>query len=301
MTSAIPTDFPKTTGPSSPMAAEDWLRELVSRALTEDLGEGDITSAYFVPETQTCRSQIVARQPGVIAGLEVAYEVFRQIDSGIHVVPVVDDGDALEPGETLLALSGLTRSVLRAERLALNFLQQLSGVATLTRQFVDRIQGTRAMVMDTRKTIPGLRLLQKRAVVAGGGKNHRFGLWDRVMVKDNHLLAGSSPAHLQECLDRLRTDRPGICVEFEADNLQQVRTFLGLRGVDIILLDNMSPMQMREAVELAQGRVRLEASGGVNLDNIRRIAETGVDYISIGSLTHSAPSLDLSMEIIEVV
>jgi nicotinate-nucleotide pyrophosphorylase (carboxylating) len=281
------------------MKDEQIISKIVANALAEDIGSGDVTSAYFVPETQKCRSRVVARQAAVIAGIGACREAFRQVDSTLHVVPLVEDGDAVSDGEEVMLINGSTRSILRAERVSLNLLQQLSGVASMTRRFVDEIRGTKAKILDTRKTVPGLRVLQKKAVLAGGGANHRMGLWDRVMIKDNHLLAGSSPKHLQECIDSLKRDRPDILVEFEADTLRQVKMFLDLRGVDIILLDNMAPNDMREAITMGQGRVRFEASGGVNLNTARRVAETGVDFISIGALTHSPPAVDLSLEILQ--
>ena len=276
------------------------ISEIVAAALLEDIGQGDLTSQYFVPETQRCQARIIAKQPAVAAGLRVAMEVFQQVDNSLIVAPEVVDGEAVEIGGSIMYIAGPCRAVLRGERVALNFLQQLSGVATLARRYVEAVKGTRAQILDTRKTVPGLRALQKAAVVAGGGRNHRFGLYDRVMVKDNHLLASSSLTYLQECIDNVKTDLPDILVELEADTLAQVRAFLQLRGVDIILLDNMSNAQRREAVGLGQGVVKFEASGGVNLESVRAIAETGVDFISIGALTHSAAAVDFSLEIVSV-
>jgi nicotinate-nucleotide pyrophosphorylase (carboxylating) len=189
------------------------------------------------------------------------------------------------------------RSILTAERVALNFLQRLSGVATLTRRYVDAVAGTRARILDTRKTTPGLRALEKAAVLAGGGQNHRFGLFDMVLVKDNHLAAETELQHLQDAVRNCRAENPSIRIEVEADSLEQVRRFLTLMGIDVILLDNMSNADMAEAVRLADGRVQLEASGGVNLDTVAKIAATGVDYISLGALTHSAPAIDFSLEL----
>jgi nicotinate-nucleotide pyrophosphorylase (carboxylating) len=276
------------------------LPDIVSQALSEDVGQGDLTSQYFVPETQRCEARIIAKSPAVVAGLRVAMEVFQQVDSSLIVAPEVVDGEHVAVGASIMYIAGPCRSVLRGERVALNFLQQLSGVATLTRRFVDAVKGTRAQILDTRKTVPGLRALQKAAVVAGGGRNHRFGLYDRVMVKDNHLLANPSETYLQQCIDRVKTDLPDILVELEADTVAQVRGFLELRGVDIILLDNMSNAQRRECVALGKGRVKFEASGGVNLESVRAIAESGVDFISIGALTHSAVAVDFSLEITSV-
>ncbi len=196
-----------------------------------------------------------------------------------------------------MEIRGRAASVLTAERTALNFLQRLSGVATLTRQYVEAVRGTSARILDTRKTTPGWRALEKAAVAAGGGTNHRVGLYDMALVKDNHLAAGTD---LQKAIDRLRAERPGVRVELEADTLDQVRGFLKLKGVDVILLDNMSLAELREAVSLRQGGLVFEASGGVNLETVRGIAETGVDFISVGAITHSARAVDLSLEIVEL-
>jgi nicotinate-nucleotide pyrophosphorylase (carboxylating) len=204
-------------------------------------------------------------------------------------------------GETILEVRGAARSILTAERVALNFLQRFSGIATLTRQFVEGTGKSTAKILDTRKTTPGLRALEKAAVVAGGGQNHRFGLHDMVLVKDNHLLANTGHAGLAAAIKRVKEARPDIKVEVEADRLDQVRAFLEMEGVDIILLDNMAPAEMREAVALGKKKgVKFEASGGVTLKNIRQIAASGVDFVSVGALTHSAPAIDLSLELTHV-
>jgi nicotinate-nucleotide pyrophosphorylase (carboxylating) len=204
----------------------------------------------------------------------------------------------LAKGDTVLEIRGAVRSILTAERVALNFIQRLSGTATLTRRFVEAVAGTRARILDTRKTTPGLRALEKAAVVAGGGVNHRFGLYDMVMVKDNHLAAGTTPEQLQAAIRTFRAENPGRRVEVEADTLDQVRRFLTFTGVDVILLDNMACAQMAEAVALGAGRVQFEASGGVSLATAADIAATGVDFISVGALTHSAPAIDFSLELL---
>jgi len=197
-----------------------------------------------------------------------------------------------------MEITGETASILTAERVALNFIQRLSGVATLTRRFVDAVAGRKARILDTRKTTPGLRALEKAAVVAGGGMNHRFGLYDMVMVKDNHLAAETRLDNLQRAIHRFHQEKPGYRVELEADTLDQVRRFLTLMGVDVILLDNMRPVQMAEAVQLGGGRLQFEASGGVTLESVAEIAATGVDFISVGALTHSAPAVDFSLELL---
>lgn len=277
-------------------------RTLIDLALAEDIGSGDVTSRYFVPEDRMARAFIVARTEGVISGAEVAQAVFRAVDASLDVAILVPDGSRVSAGAMVLRVEGSARSILTAERTALNFLQRLSGVATLTRRYVDAIAGTGAAILDTRKTTPGYRMLEKAAVLHGGGTNHRLGLFDRAMVKDNHLVAENSLPLLQAAVAKLKTDRPGVEVELEADRLEQVEAFLGLDGVDYLLLDNMSLEDLRAAVAMRNGRTipRLEASGGVNLETVRGIAETGVDFISVGALTHSAPSLDLGLDFVPV-
>ena len=266
----------------------------VEAALAEDIGSGDLTSLYFVPETRRSKARIFAKEPIVVAGTDVARRTFERVDLSVEVAIVQPDGNAVKQGETVIELAGATRSILTAERVALNFLQRLSGVATLTAQFVHAVQGTGTQILDTRKTTPGLRMLEKAAVKAGGGKNHRMGLYDGVMVKDNHLL---TPPRLQETIFQIRRKYPKILVELEADSIAQVREFAGLEGVDVILLDNMSPEQMKACVALRRPGLKFEASGGVSLETVRAIAETGVDYVSVGQLTHSARAVDLSLEL----
>lgn len=269
--------------------------DVIAMALAEDIGAGDVTVEFFIDNAQSARARIFAREPAVVAGASVAAEVFSRVDLALDVRIEQPDGAAVTPGETVLTIQGRAGAILSAERVALNFLQQLSGVATLTRRFVDLVQGTPARILDTRKTAPGLRALQKAAVLAGGGMNHRMGLYDMAMVKDNHLLA--RPGALQDAIDRLHAQRPSVLVELEADNLEQVRRFLTLRGVAVILLDNMTPAAMREAVTLGRRTgIQFEASGGITLDTVRAAAETGVQRISVGALTHSARAIDFSLE-----
>lgn len=273
----------------------------ISIALAEDVGSGDITSEAFVPAGLQALGRIVARERSIVAGAEIAGEVFRRVDPRLHVEVLQRDGAALTGGETIVEVRGAARSILTGERVALNFLQRLSGIATLTRQFVEGAGKSKAQILDTRKTTPGLRALEKAAVVAGGGANHRFGLYDMVLVKDNHLMAAPGLSSLKSAIERIRRERPDVRIELEADRLEQVRTFLELDGVDVILLDNMAPAEMREAVALGKKKgVKFEASGGVTLKNIRQIAASGVDYVSVGALTHSAPAVDLSLELTHV-
>jgi len=269
-------------------------------ALREDLGEGDITTQFFVPADLQAVGRIVARERAVIAGTETAAEVFRRVDPTLTVEILQPDGTALTGGETVLEVRGAARSILTGERVALNFLQRLSGIATLTRQFVEGIGKSRAKILDTRKTTPGLRALEKAAVMAGGGANHRSSLSEMVLVKDNHLSAGAGLSEFASTIKHLREERPGLKIEVEADRLDQVRSFLELDGIDVILLDNMEPTEMREAVAAGKGKVKFEASGGITVKNVRRIAATGVDYISVGALTHSARAIDLSLELTHV-
>jgi nicotinate-nucleotide pyrophosphorylase (carboxylating) len=267
-------------------------------ALREDIGGGDLTAEFFVDAARTSQARIFAKEPCVLAGGTVAAEVFRRVDPALKIDLRRTDGERLELGETVLHIAGRTRAILTAERVALNFVQRLSGIATLTRRFVEGVGEHRAKILDTRKTTPGLRALEKAAVLAGGGMNHRFGLFDMVMVKDNHLAADAGLDHLAQAVRTFRAAHPGKRVELEADTLEQVRDFLNIAGVDVILLDNMSLEKMEEAVRLGQGRVQFEASGGVTLETVARIAATGVDFISSGALTHSARAVDFSLELL---
>ncbi len=271
--------------------------DLIALALAEDIGGGDVTAAYFTDPARTVKARIIARETCVLAGSGTAREVFLRVDPELDVVAVHGDGSLVASGTSVMTLSGRAASVLTAERTALNFFQRLSGVATLTRAYVEAVRGTSAKILDTRKTTPGWRLLEKSAVAAGGGTNHRIGLYDMVMVKDNHLAADPDPTALQAAIVRVKAERPGIRVELEADTLEQVRRFAALDGVDVILLDNMPLSALREALAFRRPGLVFEASGGVNLQTVRAIAETGVDCISVGALTHSARAVDLSLEV----
>jgi nicotinate-nucleotide pyrophosphorylase (carboxylating) len=272
------------------------IEELVARALAEDLGAGDVTSEATVPAEATARARIVQKEPGVVFGLAVVAEAMQQC--GVeHVDSLVVEGQWREevPAEVLLA-SGSARALLAAERTAINFLGHLSGIATLTARYAEAVVGTGATILDTRKTTPGLRRLEKAAVAAGGGINHRLGLYDAVLIKENHIAAAGS---LAKAVHAAHTAQPEMAVEVEVRDLDEAAYALGM-GVDRLLLDNMSPATMKEAVALrdettGESAVSLEASGGVTLENVREVAETGVEFISVGALTHSAPTLDFSM------
>ena len=276
----------------SPLVIEDAVR----RALEEDLGRaGDITSAATIPAGTKAHATLAARKPGVLAGLACAAEAFRQLDPAIEFHAKKRDGDALKPGDVVADIAGDARAVLTAERVALNFATHLSGIATLTAAFVDKVKHTKAKIVCTRKTIPGLRAFEKYAVRCGGGMNHRFGLDDAVLIKDNHIaVAGGVAAALKAARASIGHL---VKVEIEVDSLDQLSEVLKTGGADVALLDNMDAATMKRAVEMVSDKISLEASGGVNLDTVAAVAETGVDMISVGALTHSAPALDLGLDI----
>ena len=272
----------------------------IAAALKEDIGQGDITTDFFVPETLHATGRVTVRENAIVAGTGAAAEVFRRVDPSIDIQVVHRDGDEVVAGDLIIEVRGLARSILKAERVALNFLQRLCGIATLTRQFVDAIGNHPAKILDTRKTTPGMRALEKAAVVAGGGVNHRFGLYDMVLVKDNHLATFGGLSSFADRIRQLRGERPNIRIEVEADDLDQARAFVEVEGIDVILLDNMAPAQMREAIALRKDNIRFEASGGITLKNVKRVAATGVDYISIGGLTNAARAIDIALEMTQV-
>ena len=272
----------------------------IAAALKEDIGDGDVTTDFFVPEMMRATGRIIVREKAVVAGTAAAAEVFRQIDPAMDVQINRCDGDDVGLDDVIIEVRGLARSILKAERVALNFLQRLCGIATLTREFVNAVGNHPAKILDTRKTTPGLRALEKAAVVAGGGVNHRFGLYDMVLVKDNHLAALGDLSNFAERIRRLRQEQPNIRIEVEADDLEQARTFIEVDGIDVVLLDNMTPAQIREAVALRRNNIKFEASGGITLKNVKRVAATGVDYISIGALTNSARAIDIALEMTHV-
>jgi nicotinate-nucleotide pyrophosphorylase (carboxylating) len=272
----------------------------IAAALKEDIGTGDITTEFFVPDSLHASGRIVVREKAIVAGSGAAAEVFRKLDPSIDVQIIRGDGTEVAAGDVIIEVRGLARSILKAERVALNFLQRLCGIATLTRQFVDAVGNHSVKILDTRKTTPGLRALEKAAVVAGGGENHRFGLYDMVLVKDNHLATLEGLSSLADRVRQLRQERPNVRIEVEADDPEQVRAFVEIEGVDVILLDNMTTAQIREAVALRTGNIKFEASGGITLKNVNRIAATGVDCISVGSLTHAPRAIDLDLEMTHV-
>lgn len=276
----------------SPEAAAQ-IRRAIQAALAEDVGPGDVTSQATLPAELWYNGRFLAKAPGIIAGLGVVAQVFAAVDPAIRLTPLVADGDRVERGTIIAEISGPARGLLTGERTALNFLQRMSGIASLTRRFVDAVAGTNAVILDTRKTAPGLRAVDKWAVRLGGGQNHRYGLYDMVLIKDNHIAAVGG---ISEAVARARSAAQNLPIEVEVKNLAELEEALAL-NVDRIMLDNMSLAEMREAVERANGRCPLEASGNVSLETVTAIAATGVDYISSGALTHSVMALDISLDL----
>ncbi|MDD4171897.1 MAG: carboxylating nicotinate-nucleotide diphosphorylase [Syntrophomonas sp.] len=272
------------------------LNDLIKRALEEDIGYGDITTRSLIPAEQKARGLFVAKTPGVVAGIKVSQAVFAYIDSATEFEVLKDDGDTIEPGDVIAVVKGKARTLLTGERTALNFLQRLSGIASKTRKMTDLIKYSPAQLLDTRKTTPGLRVLEKYAVSVGGGRNHRFGLFDGVMIKDNHIQAVGSIA---QAVATARQKVPHtVKIEVEVETMEQLQEALEARA-DIIMLDNMDIYEMIEAVQIVAGRALLEASGGINEGNAAEVARTGVDFISMGALTHAVSSLDISFDIVK--
>ena len=272
---------------------KDVYLPLVRSALAEDVGSGDVTTMSLIAQGSFASGVIVAKEPLVVAGVDLAIASFRELEKSIDFsVEVLDgqDGDFFQP---LIRIHGSARALLTAERTALNFVQRLSGIATLTAKFVQQVSGTNTKILDTRKTVPGWRVLEKYAVACGGGINHRFGLYDQVMIKDNHLVAVGG--NIKKAVKCARENYPKLKIEVEADTVEQAKT-AAEAGADIILLDNMSCEELIQSIELISGRSKTEASGGITMDTVREIAETGVDYISIGALTHSAPAVDIGFD-----
>jgi nicotinate-nucleotide pyrophosphorylase (carboxylating) len=272
---------------------DNSIKELIKKALTEDLGSGDVTSEATIPAESTSEAMMLAKQHLVLAGIEVSRDVFLHIDPTIQFTPFAKDGDTIHAGTELAHLSGNTRALLAGERVALNLLQHMSGIATLTAKYVEKLKGLKAELLDTRKTLPGLRQLEKTAVRLGGGKNHRMGLYDMILIKDNHIKASGG---ITKAVSSARMKAANLRIEVETKTLEEVREAVAAKA-DIIMLDNMPIDVMREAVKLISGRALVEASGNVTLETVRHIAETGVDFVSSGSLTHSAPAADISMKI----
>ena len=281
------------------MNIKNLINNLITLAFAEDIGDGDHTTLCSIPDTAIGKSQLLIKEEGVLAGVEIAKEVFRTFDADLQVEVFINDGAHVKQGDVAFIVSGRVQSILQAERLVLNIMQRMSGIATLTNQYVKLLEGTNAKVLDTRKTTPGMRMLEKEAVKIGGGVNHRIGLFDMILLKDNHVdFAGGIENAINGAHRYLKEKNKKLKIEIEVRNFDELREVLRIGGVDRIMLDNFTPSTTREAVEIVNGRVELESSGGITMDTIREYAETGVDYISVGALTHSVKSLDMSLKAI---
>ena len=279
--------------------SSEALYAFISAALNEDIGEGDHSTVGAIPENTLAKARLLVKEDGIIAGLELAEMIFRQFDPSLRISFLKKDGDEIHKEEEAFVVQGSARSILSTERLVLNCMQRMSGIATYTLRLCKIIEGTKAKVMDTRKTTPNFRMMEKWAVVIGGGMNHRFALYDRVMLKDNHVdLAGGIGIAIENVKKYLKQTGKTLMIEIETRTLAEVEQVLAKEGVDVIMLDNMSPEVMKQAVHLINGKYKIEASGGITEANLRAVAECGVDYISVGALTHSVKSLDLSLKVI---
>jgi nicotinate-nucleotide pyrophosphorylase (carboxylating) len=276
---------------------EAKIKEIIQRALDEDIQTGDITTQAVIPDSVLGKGKFLVKANGVIAGLNVAKIVFEMIDDKIDFKVLIHDGGKVKVGDIVAEVEGKASSILTAERTALNFLQRMSGIATLTNTFVEKIKHTKAKILDTRKTVPGLRLLDKEAVRLGGGKNHRIGLFDMFLIKDNHIeISGSITNAIEACRNFQQKKNSNLRIEVETKNLEEVKEAIAC-NVDIIMLDNFKTEMMKKAVTLINGKCLIEASGNINVDNLKEVAETGVDFISVGALTHSVKALDISLEV----
>lgn len=279
------------------MEIKDLIDKLIELAFIEDIGDGDHTTLCSIPDTEIGESRLLIKEEGVLAGVEMATKVFHKFDPSLKVEVFIEDGSTVKPGDVAFVVSGKVQSILQAERLVLNIMQRMSGIATVTARYVKLLEGTGAKVLDTRKTTPGMRMLEKMAVKIGGGENHRIGLFDMILLKDNHVdFSGGIENAINGAKNYLKENNKQLKIEIEVRNLDELNEALRVGGVDRIMLDNFTPELTREAVEIVNGRVELESSGGITLETIRDYAETGVDYISVGALTHSVESLDMSLK-----
>lgn len=276
---------------------QELIDRLIDLAFAEDIGDGDHTTLSCIPEDAIGRSRLLIKEPGVLAGVEIAKEIFYRFDPTMQVEVLLGDGSEVKPGDVAMVVTGKVRSLLQTERLMLNVMQRMSGIATMTRRYVKQLEGTRTRVLDTRKTTPGMRMLEKEAVRIGGGVNHRIGLFDMILLKDNHVdFAGGIANAIRRAKDYCREKGKDLKIEIEVRNLDELRQVLDLGGIDRIMFDNFTPELTRQAVEMVGGRYETESSGGITFDTLRQYAETGVDFISVGALTHSVKGLDMSFK-----
>ncbi|MFA5651288.1 MAG: carboxylating nicotinate-nucleotide diphosphorylase [Proteiniphilum sp.] len=279
------------------MDEKELINNLITLAFAEDIGEGDHTTLCSIPESVMGQSRLLIKEEGVLAGVEIAKEVFHRFDPELAVEVFIEDGSLVKPGDVVFVVSGAVRSILQTERLVLNIMQRMSGIATVTRDYMKLLEGTSTKVLDTRKTTPGMRLLEKQAVKIGGGENHRIGLFDMILLKDNHVdFAGGIENAIRRAKRYIKDNNKKLKIEIEVRSLAELEEALRVGGVDRIMLDNFTPALTREAVKIVDGRVELESSGGITRDTLREYAEAGVDFISVGALTHSVKSLDMSLK-----
>ena len=278
-------------------SVEELEDKLLDLAFAEDIGDGDHTTLCCIPETAEGKSKLLVKEPGILAGVDIAKKVFNKFDPTLHIEVLIEDGSVVKPGDIAFVVSGKIRSLLQTERLMLNIMQRMSGIATMTKKYMECLKGTKTRVLDTRKTTPGMRILEKQAVKIGGGTNHRIGLFDMILLKDNHIdFAGGIPQALERCHRYLKENNLNLKIEIEVRSLDELKEVLTCGGVDRIMLDNFTPELTRKAVELIDGRYETESSGGITIDTIRSYAECGVDFVSVGALTHSVKGLDLSFK-----
>lgn len=276
---------------------EQLIDELIDLAFAEDIGDGDHTTLCCIPDTAMGKSRLLIKEPGILAGVEIARKIFHRFDPDLKMTVYIEDGTAVEPGDVAFVVEGRVQSLLQTERLMLNVMQRMSGIATMTHRYVKKLEGLHTRILDTRKTTPGMRMLEKEAVKIGGGVNHRIGLFDMILLKDNHVdFAGGIENAISRCHDYLKAKGKDLKIEIEVRNLDELKEVMRVGGVDRIMLDNFSPELTKEAVKIVGGKYEIESSGGITFDTIRDYAESGVDFVSVGALTHSVKGLDMSFK-----
>lgn len=276
---------------------ERLIDELIDLAFAEDIGDGDHTTLCCIPDTAMGKSRLLIKEPGILAGVEIARKIFHRFDPDLKMTVYIEDGTAVKPGDVAFVVEGRVHSLLQTERLMLNVMQRMSGIATMTHRYVKKLEGLHTRILDTRKTTPGMRMLEKEAVKIGGGVNHRIGLFDMILLKDNHVdFAGGIENAISRCHDYLKAKGKDLKIEIEVRNLDELKEVMRVGGVDRIMLDNFSPELTREAVKIVGGKYEIESSGGITFDTIRDYAESGVDFVSVGALTHSVKGLDMSFK-----
>ena len=276
---------------------DQLIDDLIALAFAEDIGDGDHTTLCCIPDTAMGKSRLLIKEPGILAGVEIARKIFHRFDPDLKMTVYIEDGTAVKPGDVAFVVSGKVQSLLQTERIMLNIMQRMSGIATMTRKYARQLEGTHTRVLDTRKTTPGMRMLEKEAVKIGGGVNHRIGLFDMILLKDNHVdFAGGIENAISRCHDYLKAKGKDLKIEIEVRNLDELKEVMRVGGVDRIMLDNFSPELTKEAVKIVGGKYEIESSGGITFDTIRDYAESGVDFVSVGALTHSVKGLDMSFK-----